>query len=74
MTQFNANEEAMISSRPFYFSLVMAGCTVAAYAIGRHTRHLEKQQHKEDLRTWEDEGGNLAPSEALAVARPAATA
>jgi hypothetical protein len=44
------------------------------YAIGRHTRHLEKQQHKEDLRTWEDEGGNLAPSEARAMARPAIAA
>jgi len=63
-----------ISNRFFYLSLAMAGCTAAAYAVGRHTRQMEKQQHKEDLRTWEDEGGNLAPSEALAVARPAAAA
>ena len=64
----------MISSRLIYFSLAMGGSTVAACAIGRYTRHLEKQQHKEDLRTWEDEGGNLALSEAPAVARPAAAA
>jgi hypothetical protein len=64
----------MISNRFFYLSLAMAGCTAAAYAIGRHTRQIEKQQHKEELRTWEDEGGNLAPSEAPAIARPAAAA
>jgi hypothetical protein len=64
----------MISNRFFYLSLAMTGCTAAAYAIGRHTRQMEKQQHKEDLRTWEDEGGNLAPSEVPAIARPAAGA
>ena len=64
----------MTSNRFFYLSLAMAGCTAAAYAIGRHTRQVEKQQHKEDLRTWEDEGGSLAPSEAPAIARPAAAA
>ncbi len=64
----------MTSNRLFYLSLAMAGCTAAAFAVGRHTRQMEKQQHKEDLRTWEDEGGNLAPSEALAIARPAAAA
>ena len=57
----------MISGRLFYLSLAMGGCTVAAYAIGRYTRHLEKQQHKEDLRTWEHEGGNLAPSATTAA-------
>lgn len=64
----------MTSNRLFYLSLAMAGCTAAAFAVGRHTRQMEKQQHKEDLRTWEDEGGNLAPAEALAIARPAAAA
>ncbi len=64
----------MISNRFFYFSLVMAGCASAAYVISRHIRQIEKQQHKEELRTWEDEGGNLAPSEAPAIARPAAAA
>ncbi len=64
----------MISNRFLYILLMTAGCTAAAYAIGRHTRQIEKQQHKEGLRTWEDEGGNLAPSEAPAIARPAAVA
>jgi hypothetical protein len=64
----------MTSNRLFYFSLAMAGCTAAAYAIGRHTRQAEKQQHKKELRAWEEEGGNLAPSEASAIARPATPA
>ncbi len=64
----------MISRRFSILSLAMAGCVAAAYAIGRHTRHLEKQQLKQDLRTWEDEGGNLAPSEAPAMPPPAAAA
>lgn len=56
------------------FSLAAAGCAAAAFAIGRHTRKLEKQQLKEDLRTWEDEGGNLAPAEASAMPRPVTAA
>ena len=64
----------MTSNRFFCLSLAMAGCTAAAYAIGRHTRQIEKQQHREDLRTWEDEGGNLVPSEASAIPRPTAAA
>jgi hypothetical protein len=74
MTDFHANEETMIIRRFCILSLAMAGCTAAAYAIGRHTRHLDKRQFKEGLRTWEDEGGNLAPSEIRAMARPAAAA
>jgi hypothetical protein len=58
--------------RLVFLSLATAGCLAAAYAIGRHTRRLETGQAEEDLRTWEDEGGNLAPSEASAKARPAA--
>ena len=64
----------MIRNSFFYLSLAMAACTTAAYAVGRHARQMERQQHKEDLRIWEDEGGNLAPSEAAAIARPAAAA
>lgn len=55
-------------------SLLLAGCTAAAFAIDRHARQLEKRQHKEDLRTWEDEGGNLAPSETATMPHPAAAA
>jgi hypothetical protein len=74
MVNFHSDEETMTIRRLFIFSLAMAGCAAAAYAIGRNSRHLEKQHHKEDLRTWENEGGNLSPSEAPAMARHAAAA
>lgn len=62
-----------MSIRRFAFLyLAVVGCAAAAYAIGRHTRYLEKRQLDADLRTWEDEGGNMAPLEPLAVTRPAA--
>ena len=70
MTAFHSNEETMIIRRFFILTLAMAGCAAATYAIGRRSHRLEKQQHKEDLRTWEDEGGNLAPS----ATTPAGTA
>lgn len=60
----------MMLSRFFSFSLAVAGCAAVAYAFGRHTRQLEKRELKKDLRNWEDEGGNLAPSEAQAVTPP----
>ena len=61
----------MNTNRFFFLALLLAGgAAAAAYVIGRHSRHLVKQQHKEDLRTWENEGGNLAPSAAPFVARP----
>lgn len=73
VTEFQSNEESMIISRFFSFSLAVAGCAVAAYAFGRHTRHLEKRQLTQDVRTWEHEGGNLAPPEVPDMAPPAPT-
>jgi len=64
----------MFIRRLIILSLAMAGCCAAAVAIGGHTRQLERRQLKQDLRTWEDEGGNLAPPEAKALARTAAAA
>ena len=57
----------MITNRFFLLALLLAGGAAAAFTIGRHSRRLEKQQHKEDLRTWEHEGGNLAPSATTAA-------
>ena len=55
-----------------FFSLALIGCVAATYTyvIRQHSRRQEAQQHKDDLRTWEGEGGNAAPS----VARPARVA
>lgn len=74
ITEFDSNEETMISRKFSILSLAIGGCAAAAYAIGRHARHMQKQRLKQDLRTWEDEGGNPAPSEAPAMPRPAAAA
>jgi len=61
MADAQPGEEFMIIRRLFMLAVAIAGCAVAASAIGRHARCLDEQQHKEDLRTWEHEGGNLAP-------------
>ncbi len=53
----------MMTIRSFVvLSLAVAGCAAAACAIGRRARHLEQQRLEEGLHSWEDEGGNLAPS------------
>ena len=68
-------EATMISNKFFLVSLAMAGCAVAAYAIGRHARQLERRQLEEGgLATWEDEGGNLPPPRAQAVLTAAPSA
>lgn len=44
----------------FYFlALALTGCAVAAsaYAIRHFSRRQEAQQDKDDLNTWEGEGG-----------------
>jgi hypothetical protein len=64
----------MIVGRVFIRSLTMAACTPAAYTIGRCTRPMAKRQLKNELRAWEDEGGHLAPPEALSVAHITAAA
>ena len=64
----------MINRSFLILAAAMTGVTVAVLAVGRHARRLEKRQHKEDLRAWEHEGGNLAPSEPAAAARAVAAA
>lgn len=61
----------MINSR--FFGLAVVGGLAAALAIACRPRQAEKRQLDESLRTWEDEGGNLAPSTNRPVAPPAVT-
>jgi hypothetical protein len=70
---FDSNEDAMTTKQFIVFSLALAGCATAAYAIGRRNSHMQKRQVKkrelkQDLHTWENEGGNLAPAAAGAAA------
>ena len=60
------------NSKFAFLALVAAGC-LAAFAIGRRPRPLDKQQLEEGLRTWEDEGGNLARSGTARPRGPAAS-
>ena len=46
-------------------ALILGSVAAAsAYAIRLRSRHYEAQQHKEDLQTWEGEGGKPASSAA----------
>ena len=57
----------MSTSRFLLLSLALVAGATAAYGLGRRTRHLEKRQLEEGLRSWEDEGGNFAPPADQAV-------
>jgi hypothetical protein len=61
----------MIVNRLLVLSLAVAGCAAAVLAVGRRTRRMAKRELKEELQSWEDEGGHLAPAEAPGVAHPA---
>jgi hypothetical protein len=44
-----------------------AGAAIAATSRRKQIRATQDQQHKTHVRTWESEGGNLAPTEAAAA-------
>jgi hypothetical protein len=44
-----------------------AGAAFASRTRRRHVRAAGELQHKTDLKAWENEGGNLAPTPAPAV-------
>ena len=37
------------------------GAAAALWSRRRHHRHVAHLQHKADIKSWENEGGNLAP-------------
>lgn len=56
----------MMVNRLYVVALALTGFAVAAsaYVIRHRSRRQEAQQHKDDLRTWEGEGGKPASSAA----------
>ena len=46
-----------------------AGALAASKSRRRHRRTSRDQEHKQDLQSWENEGGNLAPA-AVSPAQP----
>lgn len=45
------------------------GTAIASKSRLRHRRTTRDQDHKQDLKSWENEGGNLAPA-AVSPAQP----
>jgi streptomycin 6-kinase len=58
----------MIANGSLLLALTRRACAAVVHAVGRKSREGEKKQLKEDLRTWEGEGGNPAPSRASGAA------
>ena len=58
-----------MANKLYVLAIALAGCAVAASAsvIRHYSRREEAQQRKEELSTWEGEGGNPAPSAARPV-------
>ena len=54
----------MGANKSLLLALLVGACAAAIYAVSRNSRDSEKKQLKENLRTWEGEGGNPAPSSA----------
>lgn len=54
-------------------AVAAGGAAVALTSRHRQHRTARKLEHKSDLKSWENEGGNLAPAPVLAPA-PAAAA
>jgi hypothetical protein len=60
---FQLNKPIAMVNKLFILGAALAGCTLAisALVIRQRSRHDALLQHKEDLRTWEGEGGKPAP-------------
>ena len=58
----------MIANGSLLLEVTRTACAAVVHAVGRKSREGDKKQLKEDLRTWEGEGGNPAPSRAGAAA------
>ena len=53
----------MLANRFLLLAVTLSTCAAVAYVVGRNAQQKEgKQQLKEDLRSWESEGGTAAPA------------
>jgi hypothetical protein len=51
-----------MTNRLYVLALALTGCAAASAYLARHrSRRQAVQEHKDDLRTWEGEGGKPAP-------------
>lgn len=59
MLMFQLNKAITMANKLYILALALTGCAAAAsaYAIRHYSRRQEAQQHKDDLHTWEGEGG-----------------
>jgi hypothetical protein len=49
------------------FATLAAGAAIASTARYRHHRTAHVREHKSEVKSWENEGGNLAPVPEAAV-------
>ena len=58
------NEAITMANKLYILALALTGCAAAAsaYLVRNRSRRQAVQEHKEDLRTWEGEGGKPAPA------------
>ena len=61
-----------MSNRFYVLAAALTGCAVAASAVilRQRSRRDAMLQHKEDIQTWEGEGGKVAPSALRPVPAP----
>jgi hypothetical protein len=58
----------MIANESLLLELTRRACAAVVHAVGRKSPKGDKTQLKEELRTWEGEGGNPAPTSAPGAA------
>jgi hypothetical protein len=69
---FHDTREIIMMNRFYVFATALTGCAVAAAAYGmrRHRQRQAALQQKDDLRTWEGEGGSTAHPVAISAKTP----
>jgi hypothetical protein len=66
----HSKEAIMTANRSLLLALTVGVCAAVVYAVTRNSRESERKRLKGELRTWEGEGGNPAPSRTHSEAWP----